>query len=470
MERYNILRNHVKFYNNVQVAATYTIPISLLGIAGSIETLVYSAISEVISQNPIMGVSLADEGTSEPKWVRLPTIDLDEVVRVVEANPRSNIDRIIHDGHRAPFDRVGELPLWRVLVISTTPTDEDIFSFALAFVCHHAAGDGLSAAAFHLTFLDTLNIILSSNPTTITPNTIIVVPALPLNPTLEMKATYPLSFMFTLKQIINAFIYSFVDPLVWTGPLIDRDIPRPPVCNNRSFTIPFHVVCKLVAQCREEKTTLTALVTVLVARKLAVMYPSHTRFVGAVPFSLRKFTGHGPRDMGVYVSQVLTSFSAEPHTPKGYISCRTTSSSTDLIDWQLWESARACKAIIDEKSSTTTDQTVALLKFVKSDFPKFFMGMLGGKRGHAFEVSNIGMVDGGAKTERQAYFDQLMFSQGHCTFAPPHIFNLASAKGGAMTVVTTWETGVVDDDLAGELLEWLEGELQSLGAAGEDKV
>lgn len=48
-----------------------------------------------------------------------------------------------------------------------------------------------------------------------------------------------------------------------------------------------------------------------------------------------------------------------------------------LVDDERWVSARATKAFIDLKAGSVTDQAVGLLKFVRNDFPKFLMGMMG---------------------------------------------------------------------------------------------
>jgi len=51
------------------------------------------------------------------------------------------------------------------------------------------------------------------------------------------------------------------------------------------------------------------------------------------------------------------------------------------------------KKFINENTKTTTNQNVTMLRFA-SDYPKYFF-MLGGKRRHAFEVTHLGVLDGG---------------------------------------------------------------------------
>ena len=402
--------------------------------------------------------------------MRLETIDLREVVKVVNVDANASSDSWVQEGHRAPFDRLEELPLWRIIVAvqdSSLIGNGSHVSVAVGFFGHHAISDGLSCGAFHLTFLDALNNLTSRPPHQFSNmgEAVIVPPQLPLLPNLELKATLSVSILFVIIQVFKAFVYNPVDQLNWSGPRISADTPRPPICNTRSFSLPALAVGKLVAKCREQKTTITALVTIIIARKLAVMYPEYKRFTGTVPFSLRKFTGHSPRDMGCYVSNVEPYFSSEARPPRGYISCASSpdekTSSSDRE--KMWDGARACKKFVDINTSTTHNQNVNLLKFV-SDLPKYFLGLLGSKRAQAFEVTNLGVVDGGAGKgdDSKASFDKVMFSSGQCTFGNPYNVHLATAKNGFMTAALSWETGIVGDEEAKDLFSCLEDELMGL--------
>ena len=106
---------------------------------------------------------------------------------------------------------------------------------------------------------------------------------------------------------------------------------------------------------------------------------------------------------------------------------------------------------------------VGLLKFV-SNFPPFFYGKLGNKRDYAFEVSNIGVLDGGVGEGRKGKvsFDRIMFTSSQSCYGAPFCFCIASAKCGDLVVALSWEKGVVTDEDAVGLLSWLEGALRSL--------
>jgi hypothetical protein len=471
MEKFFIFRNQVKFHNNIEVGATYTVPRSLLKIPleDAFKSLIFSALAGTLKSQPILGVTIEDEQSMNPKWARLDRIDLRELVKIIQEESPSASVKWIEACHREPLDRIGELPLWRLVIAvqeaALTASETRTASFTLAFFCHHAIADGLSAGAFNLTFLDALNHLVD-HPSSIAYKPVIEVPKLSLAPNLELRTPLPVSFLFMLKQIIKNFIYNPDDTLEWSGPPIDVNLPRPPIPNIRSFLLPHTTVNRIISRCREEKTTMTALITMLTALWMGATYTKHKRFCGKVPFSLRKFSKHSPRDMGNYVSDAELYFSSETKPARGYISCDASSTApTTENDSKLWEGARECKAMIVERSSTTLDQNVGMTRFV-SNYRKLFLGWLGTKREHAFEISNIGVLDGGVKVgeenKERATFDRARFTTALCTYGDPYTIFIATAKNGYMTVSLGWATGVVSEQEGVGLLVWLETELRRL--------
>jgi hypothetical protein len=269
----------------------------VLGASGSIANVVYAALRELINIHPILGVNVKNEETPAPMWARLESIDLREVVKIIESDLESPFDSWAQDGHRGSIGSSVELPLWRVVVAAPPPKTKEYEStkikevtrFAVGFFFHHGIGDGLSGGAFHLTFLNALDRLIANDPqASLHDSTLAVVPVpkKDLLPNLEMKTPLPISILFMAKEIIKAFIYSPVDSLLWTGPPISTELPRPPITTVRSFLLPASVVDGLVSLCRREKTTVTAFISILIGRKLGMMYSKYSHFVGALPISL----------------------------------------------------------------------------------------------------------------------------------------------------------------------------------------
>jgi hypothetical protein len=481
MERWNLVRNHLKYYTNVQVSAIYTIPKSLLLKFGNLENLTYAALSKVIPKHPILGVTIKDEASLKPEWARLESIDLRQITKKINADPSGNW---VKAAHTNPFGRFEDLklPLWRILLVSVSVTNgEDdkggMTKFAIGFFYHHAIGDGLSGGAFHYTFLDALNALISNDsPSPTISNHVVPIPKQPLLPTLEMATPLHLTWSYTLTTVFSSLVY-WTSPKIWTGPPIPVTPTLPPPSKMSYFILSSPIVTNLVSLCRSEKTTLTSLLAILVARKLALEQDGKgfSRFVAAIPFSMRKFTGNSPTDMGAFVSAVSLKFSSNiPTAPLGYIRCWSDRPAR-REDEHLWDSARECRRVIQEGSKSTTNQTVGLVKYIANDYKKYFLGMLGQKRKESFEMSNIGVLDGGVEEptsgkegddqvkRQKATFDRVVFCQGAYTYGQPFTFTVVTAKNGDMCVVLTWEDGVVEGKDAEGLLMWLEGELRGLG-------
>ncbi|KAH7305091.1 alcohol acetyltransferase [Rhexocercosporidium sp. MPI-PUGE-AT-0058] len=472
MERFNIIRNHVKFYNNFQVSATYSIPCSVLqthDLAG-FTAFIYSTLRETLKSQPILNVVIEDEGTPQPKWKRVETIDLYDHVKITEHDPVSSPDAFLTEGHAEWLDRVDEIPAWRVRVgveeSNLVAMKSTTLSFVLAFYGHHAIVDGVSCGAFHMTFLEALNALIK-DPSTITTSPLIRPSStLKLLPSLEEATPLPISIWFAIKQIIKAFIYNPSDPQNWSGRPIPRSLPTI-TPNLRTFSLAPDVVSRLLQKCRENKTTLTALISVLTARKIAEMHPSHSHLTGIIPFSFRKFSGHSPRAMGVFVSTVTPYFAFEARPPRGYIPCATAphDKPTGGNNEALWESARQTRQFIANGSTSPKNQMVGMLKFA-SDLKSFFLGMWGKKRDHAFEISNIGTVDGGiggGQGEERAWFDKMVFSTGLCVYGDPFSVLVVSAKGGNLTVSVSWMSEVTEEREGVALCKFLDEWMSGLG-------
>jgi hypothetical protein len=404
-------------------------------------------------------------------------------VHFVEAeNGNVLSDGRIQDAHRVPLLQTDKLPLWRIVVSSNLENQQQgtmsspskatkDLSFSVGFFPHHAICDGLSCGAFHISFISALNTFISKQGKAPIPSakSILSNPNLPLLPPIELATPLPITTWYILKQIFTNFIYKPVSPLIWSGPpvLPASKIQAPPLCNLKSFFIAGPLVNALVKLCRDQKTTLTSLVTVLTAQHLSEMYPTHSRFAGTVPFSLRKFTNVLPKEMCVYVSNVVPNFSSESKTPKGYISCRAAvgAESVDrkVDNRELWDSARACRAFIADATASPADQAVGTLSYVK-DLAAFFKGQLGQPRKYAFEVTNIGVIDGNATShrEKEARFERMVFSTALNTVGEPFCICMATAKGGDMCLSINWEEGVVSREDALGLGESLEESLTEL--------
>lgn len=450
-ERYNIARNHIRFYNNVGMTATYEVPTQSLH-EHRLEGLIFTALTELIDNHAVLGISIVDEDSVKPSWVRLPVIDLKETVQfyILDEAATETTKSIIEAAHQIPFERLDELPLWRLVVIEhrTISSSANTTMIDIGFFWHHGIGDGSTGVAFHLEFLDAINNILKIAPTPV--KDIIVPPKLDLLPCIEEAHPLPMSKFYVGKQILNALLPTRVDKLLWTGPPIRSEKN---ITHLRTLTYPAAIVDSLVRLCRENQVTLTSLLVVIIARLLAKIYSDYEHFKCKTAISFRRFTGTDKRAMVNYVTSIGHYFSSKPKV--GYIDCGGDFS---------WKAVQNCRKEINAATAGPKNHSIGLLKFL-DDYGGFLRKRVGHKMADSFEVSNLGIVDGGLEDESKAVkFRRTIFSQSSNVMGPPYIFSVATTKGGDLSIALTWQEGIVDLESVQMMLVGLDSELRSLAS------
>lgn len=89
-----------------------------------------------------------------------------------------------------------------------------------------------------------------------------------------------------IKNILKDFVYNPVDRQLWAGPVVNSS-SGPPDPKLHIFSLPRTTVSGLISRCGEKKTTVTSVVVMLIAKKIAVFIQItlasavlfHTRFV-----------------------------------------------------------------------------------------------------------------------------------------------------------------------------------------------
>lgn len=186
-ELYYTARNNLGYYHNVAIS----IHLRLRGVTeNDLLPLIKAALARVLERHPILfavpvitsSSESAESGTKPPaeaRFERLPHVRLSDVVSVLVrkgASPPSpsesrdgtetafdvELDSILQQIHNTPFER-GKAH-WRILLLrdqrDVANAGDDV-SFTLAFIYHHALGDGLSGLVFVKGFVAALARMLS---------------------------------------------------------------------------------------------------------------------------------------------------------------------------------------------------------------------------------------------------------------------------------------------------------------------
>ena len=422
-----------------------------------LDALTFTALRRMIDHHPAMSVSIEDEDSANPSWVRLPVIDLKRVVRihtVDEGNAETSFRDIIEAAHRLPFEELGDLPLWFVVLIqhrttsSSGQSTSETQTVDVGFFWHHGFGDGVSGLAFHLDFLDALNDLSKNEIAPLPVETIVIPPKLDLLPSIEEAHTLPLSIFFLIKQVFKLILPRATDKFLWTGnPLCSEKN----ITNLRTLFLPADSLMALLSICRENNVTFTSLLIVVIARVLATVYPGFGRFRCKTAITFRRFTGTSNRAMVNYASSISHTFSLHPKM--GSIQCGGDFS---------WSAVRACCREIKAATASPKNHGVALLRYL-NDYSRWLQNQIGTKRIDSFEVSNVGVMDGGFDDENKvAKVKRILFSQSSNVMGPAYVFSVGTAKGGELGIALTWQHGIVDSESVDRVLVGLSGELRSI--------
>lgn len=436
------------------MAATYKLPESF---TLPIEDYVLKACATVIAQHPVLSAIPAADDTQEPYFVRLPKINLDEVVRFTQRehglpsdssasnedpSPDLELEAVLQTEHNTPF--LAPNPYWRLHVLLDK---EDNRQFTAALVLHHALGDGGSAKAFHLSFLRALQAQTSSTGEV---QHTVTSPQIPLLPNVEEIHPMPLSFWFLAKKIFQAKVYSPRDPALWTG----SKIQLPTSASTRLRLVPFSqgLVEQLRKTCRQEDTTITALLQTVYARALFKHLPdrfSRLNCTGA--FSTRRFLPDIITDdsMGVFVADIEESYLRSDVSPPD----------SESFPWE--EARRSRQTIQTTLSRKGADASPNLLKFVNDYQQELCLSKVGQDRDKTFEVSNIGVVSSISDPELPC-IRGMAFSQCASVIGNAIGVSVVTGGDGCLVLAISWQENVVEDELMDASIKSTRDELRRL--------
>ncbi|KAJ5484327.1 Alcohol acetyltransferase [Penicillium expansum] len=448
LEQYSTSRHQVGFYLNVAVSATYFLPDAFVL---PIKNYVYQACEAAITEHPSLSAIVADDHTQDPYFVRLPEIDLDQVVSFQdrkpgllateadgEPTPDLDLQTLLATQHNTPFRAPN--PFWRVCVLLGI---EDERKFTVAFVYHHAIGDGTSGKAFHQTFLRALGAMDSSDQT----KSIIKSPQLPLLPNIERVHPMSLSLFYLAKKIFQAKIYSRRPTGLWTGSKIL--VPS----QTRLRLVPFSklLVGAIRDRCRQEGTTITALLQTIVARSIfAHIPPEFTQLACTGAISSRRWLPDVITDesVGVWVQDYEETYSRATVAP-----------SDGSFPWA--EAKRSRETIESVLKMEGKNASTSLLQFVDDFQEELCLSKVGKDRDKSFEVSNVGVLGPQTNPDLPS-IKGMVFSQ--CASVMGNAIEVSAVTGGdgCLVLAVSWQQGVVEADLINEVVESIKQELYSV--------
>lgn len=437
----------------------------------------YKALARVIQEHPalsIIGISQPSDKTTghHRLWeARIPRIDLNDVVKFVDdiSDDDLSMAQIFEAQHNQQFDTEDfTKPWWRIIVIN---------AHHVIFVYHHSIGDGISGYAFHRSLLAALNASETEDMGSETPPSIVESPTTPPNPYPIYEITDKLSWLhviynFLFWSIVRFFIsqkyFLFSDAVF---PKTFPTVLEPFTTGERTISkvqilrINREIMTRCLLACRENATSFTALLHTLTLVTLASdIYPNAKLGFSRLAVNIRPLLKKNPgpdsfTNAGSQYgrAQLLGKYRDAGRNPEsGSSQLFESHVNKDLI----WKLARNYKdglnnAIYKSRSVLQDFLTGQLLGEDEEEVGTLYG--LGLYQNNSFLMSNIGVFSPKVDMADNGWsVIDVAFSAGTIRAALGDvgiILNVASAQSGDCVICSTYEEGVLKDDMVQSVLE-----------------
>ena len=432
-------RQVLSICNSVIVTTTYTVPSRLEDTA--LSSILCTAIGRLLLRHPFLCCYFEGEDTPQPMFRRLDSIHVKDVLQVIELAGAKELEQKLEELHDQRWS-TDKKPLWKLVVMRVAQIASDDYSqLHLAFVYHHAIGDGLSGVAFHRSLIRELGNIEKIDCLHEIPNTIDIPVSTKLIEPVEKMASFPLSWAFFVKRAVQEYAPRWLigqSPVLWAGQPIQSLEECPFRSRIRVVTIQRKDLEMLLEKSKSRTVTLTALLTAALVSALANALPEALRLLGITPYSLRRWTGTSINEMVIQISAL------ETHYPVDVLDrFRRASNSSEEAE-NLWITARYFHSQMQEElARCPRDNLAGLLPYV-TDFIDFYQKKIGKAREATFEISNVGVFTQEPQPSEWT-LNNMTFTQGALPAGPAFAVNCATIQGGPLTVTITWQHSVVDE-------------------------
>ncbi|KAL4865793.1 hypothetical protein BDV12DRAFT_199762 [Aspergillus spectabilis] len=449
LEKYSTARHPMRFYMNVALTAHYTTPESF---TLPLKDYIYKAVETLINQHPVLSAIPHDEESDEPYFVRLPEIDLAQLVSFQKLSQKLSLDdhdselkSLLQKEHDTGF--TAPQPFWRLLILTDNEAEQE---FTAVFVYHHALGDGGSGKAFHRTFLQALRDAASLQPSEA--KQVITPPKTDLLPNLEAAHPLPISLPYLLKILFRNFFPLKPDPKLWAGAAHQTPLKT----QVRTVVFSADQTSALARACRENGTTVTCALETIIARALFAHVPEkHSLLTCSVPISNRPWLSD-PKitddSIGVWVQEFTETFTRKAVSSK--------QGTEKTFPWA--EAKRARQSVNRELSLKGKNTTVGLFKYVKNYRKDLIVVKVGKPRATSYEVSSLGVVQKRDLDSGIPQIGRVVFTQSASVTGSAVQFSVITGADGCLVLGVSWQSGIVEDGLVEGMLGTVREEVEGL--------
>ncbi|KAJ9633419.1 Alcohol acetyltransferase [Knufia peltigerae] len=433
-ERFMVARSQQGVYHKVGVTAFYSSDRKATT-KENLKPAIYSALALVISKHANLSITPVGVDSSESYFVRLPYVNLDEVVTFTEVENildgqgrhRPALDHFLEREHSRPWDLRVPLPLWRLHILQQP--EGDASRFVLCYMFHHAIGDTKSALVFHQALEEALNTTDGGTET----SSMVSSPDLPLIPPLD-------AFVDTTREVDGGSAPEEAGA-VWTG----AGQFLPVRTRFRSLRFGGDESIEFLRLCKAHGVSLTAAIQAMLVTALFEKLPSeYTALRTDCPISLREWL---PAPVGALSMGILVDTFLETHQ-RPNLSHGGKQGSFAWVDDAQTTKKRIDRAVRERRG----DGLLEKLSHVK-DVETWTMAKMGQPRTTSLELSNVGRLPSLTENIRSARIHGLVFSQSAGAVSGAIKVSCVTGRDGRVSLGFTWQQGVVEDGFIDDFLD-----------------
>lgn len=427
-ERRTIARESLGFYRALVIGGIYE-----FGESTDIKSaFTYShALRACVDRHPELSITVVNPETESPYYAFCPQLDLSRHIQFLKHNDeseRESIQRILPSVLDVEFP--ASLPPWKIVILPFS--DKRCF---IAFSYSHTLGDGISAMAFHRTFLTALQ--AAHTDTDLTCMSL----RKTLRPAFDTPHNLPISWSYLLSPLLGAYLpkpiarlfgfrpaASAVTPGTWTGASTFHTAD--------TFQTGVHIlsldaatVTSALQACRPHGAKMTGLLHQLIITALSDSLPRpHTidSFSAQTAINLRATAGVSNDEMGLFVTGDYALVPLQK------------SIESAAFDWTLAKTITEKLAI---GATKLEDQPIGLLQYL-TDIRAWTLSKLGARRDGSYEVSNL-LVFKPLGEVKRCKVTEMVFCQPANVPSSPLCFNVVSAVDGPMNITLSWQIGAL---------------------------
>ncbi|KXJ97266.1 hypothetical protein Micbo1qcDRAFT_191797 [Microdochium bolleyi] len=528
LENYHQAWHTLRHLLGVVIACRYALPTSAAVQAEDhARALFEHAVAQTVLDHPMLRVAIVDAEAKKSSWVRVDSLDLaahmdwQTLNCTSEQDYEDRLQAIIDHHHDTDFPHLDTRPGWRMTLLRRRIVALDDKGTAGAelepfvecvFAWNHSHFDGMSAKMFHETLLANLNKVtaseenmaqiplqghlldLSTFPLTkdnFTPN-LHDITKLPVTPGFTVKTAWkelkPPKKQSSSTSTRTASPQRDSHGAAW-APIVASSYKTHTL---RSHSLDGPALAKILALCRKQEgggITLTALVHALCLSSLVSLFPrtqsanagalKPDSFEAATAINFRRFLKPNPpgypsldpgRTMANYVTGMDHKFGpgivSEMRETDPPAAADTTSDAklTDAARKAIWKAAAQIKHDLDARMERGNKNDQTGLMGLVGDWRAQHTANTKKPRHTAWNLSNLGVIDGGSTDEASWAVTKCWFTVGAMVCGGVFMITPVAVKGQGLFIGCTWQDGVLDKQFAEKFFARLIDRLRELVA------